>query len=77
MDDNQETESEDREMEDLCKKIDDDGGGSIEEEDIDFVIVWDEKPSDPDWSQNRLTLITEESFFLNIYLNEGESEKSS
>ena len=55
MDDHQETESEDREMEDLCKKIDDDGGGSIEEEDIEFVIVWEEKPSDPDWSQNRFT----------------------
>ena len=51
MDDNQETEEEDREMEDLCKQQDD---GSIQEEDIDFVIVWDEKPSDPDWSQNRL-----------------------
>ena len=51
MDDNQETEPEDREMEDLCKQKDD---VSIQEEDIDFVIVWDEKPSDPDWSQNRL-----------------------
>ena len=53
MDDNQETESEDREMEDLCKQQDADDA-SIQEEDIDFVIVWDEKPSDPDWSQNRL-----------------------
>ena len=51
IDDNQETEPEDREMEDLCKQKDD---VSIQEEDIDFVIVWDEKPSDPDWSQNRL-----------------------
>ena len=50
MDDDRETESEDREMEDLCKQHD---NGSIEEQDIDFVIAWEEKPSDPDWSQNR------------------------
>ena len=55
MDDNRETESEDREMEDLCKQHDDADDGSIQEEDIDFVIVWEEKPSDPDWSQNRLS----------------------
>ena len=50
MDDNQETKSEDRELEDLCKERD---TGSIADEDIDFVIAWDEQPSDPDWSQNR------------------------
>ena len=54
MDDNQENEEEDREMEDLCKQQDDSDDGSIQEEDIDFVIVWDERPSDPDWSQNKL-----------------------
>ena len=51
MDDDRETKSEDREMENLCKQQD---NGSIEEQDIDFVIAWEEKPSDPDWSQNRL-----------------------
>ena len=51
MDDHQETESEDREMEDLCKQHD---NGSIEEGDTNFVIAWDEKPTDPNWSENRL-----------------------
>ena len=53
MNDNRETDSEEREMEDLCKHPDDADDGSIQEEDIDFVIVWEEKPADPDWSQNR------------------------
>ena len=48
---------EDREMEDLCKlQIDqniEDSLSQEEEGEIDFVLVWVEKPSDPNWSSNK------------------------
>ena len=50
-------EEEDREMEDLCKlqieqNIEESLSGD-EEGEIDFVLVWVEKPSDPNWSINK------------------------
>lgn len=43
-------------MEDLCKlQIDQNIEDSLQEEEgeIDFVLVWVEKPSDPNWNSNK------------------------
>ena len=63
-----------RELEDLCRPHGDsinieNGLCQEREADTDFVLVWKEKPSDPDWATNKYVQMYSEQYSTNTVQN--------